>query len=87
MFDRANDVYLMAIKAFEDDDKDLAREALLIEEEVNQLEEINKNAHIDRLNQGSCTTEAGVIYLDGLSNLERISDHATNICKLVLDSD
>ncbi len=37
-----------------------------------------------RLNNGSCTIDAGVLYLDLLTNLERISDHSTNIVKQVL---
>lgn len=87
MFEKANTVFKNAMKAFERNDRVLAQEALLIEEDVNKLEEDNKNAHINRLNEGLCTTEAGVVYLDALSNLERVSDHATNIAKLVLDED
>jgi len=87
MFNKANTVFKNAMEAFDKGDTDLARKALKIEEEVNQLEEDNKNAHIRRLNEGCCSTEAGVIYLDALSNLERVSDHATNIAKLVLDKD
>lgn len=37
-----------------------------------------------RLNNGNCTIDAGVLYLDLLTNLERISDHSTNIVKQVL---
>ncbi|EPZ59273.1 phoU domain protein [[Clostridium] sordellii ATCC 9714] len=40
--------------------------------------------HMIRLNQNNCDIDAGIIYLDFLSNLERISDHAVNIAQSVL---
>jgi len=58
---------------------------LKIEEEVNYLEKTYRKAHIARLNEGACTIDAGVIFLDLLTNIERISDHCKNISKMVLD--
>ncbi|MDO4296182.1 MAG: Na/Pi cotransporter family protein [bacterium] len=49
------------------------------EQDADTLEEELREAHIVRLSKGTCTTEAGIIFLDVLSNLERISDHAKNI--------
>ncbi len=49
------------------------------EQEVDNLEEELRERHIERLSNGTCTPEAGIIFLDALSNLERISDHAKNI--------
>ena len=49
------------------------------------MEKEAKDAHMDRLRAGVCSTEAGVIYLDILSNLERISDHSVNIAQNLLD--
>ncbi len=48
------------------------------------MEKELRRAHIDRLNEGVCSGEAGAIYLDVLSNLERIGDHAVNIAQYVL---
>ena len=44
-----------------------------------------RNKHIDRINTKQCHPAAGVIYLDLLSNLERVADHAKNIAELVLE--
>ncbi len=46
---------------------------------IDQLEEELREKHIQRLSKGKCSTESGVIFLDVISNLERISDHANNI--------
>ncbi|MFQ4184529.1 sodium-dependent phosphate transporter [Clostridioides difficile] len=65
-------------------DFELVNKVLEVENEVNYLEKTFKNSHMIRLNNGSCTIDAGVLYLDLLTNLERISDHSTNIVKQVL---
>ncbi|MGO0831837.1 Na/Pi cotransporter family protein [Clostridioides difficile] len=65
-------------------DFELANKVLEVESEVNYLEKTFRNSHMIRLNNGSCTIDAGVLYLDLLTNLERISDHSTNIVKQVL---
>lgn len=54
------------------------------EDMVDNLEVDLREKHIERLSSGLCNPEAGVIFLDLLSNLERISDHATNIAGHVL---
>ena len=52
---------------------------LRIEDEVDDLEEELRNKHIERLSAGLCIPSNGVVFLDILSNLERMSDHANNI--------
>lgn len=52
--------------------------------EVDNYEEEFRADHISRLNQGLCTATNGVVFLDAISNLERISDHADNIAGYVL---
>ena len=56
-----------------------------LEEEVDNLEEELREKHIERLSKGQCEAQAGVIFLDIISNLERISDHAQNIAGYVRD--
>jgi len=48
------------------------------------MEKTFRRAHIDRLNENICYGDAGAIYLDVLSNLERIGDHSVNIAQYVL---
>ena len=49
------------------------------EDQVDGLEEDLREKHIERLSRGECVPSAGVIFLDIISNLERISDHAYNL--------
>ena len=68
-----------AIECIEKKDLDLIKQQREIEENVDILEEEFKNAHIRRLSQGKCSTMPGIVFLDSLGNLERISDHASNL--------
>lgn len=54
-----------------------------LEERVDQLEDELREKHIQRLSKGKCVPESGVIFLDIMSNLERIADHASNIAGYV----
>ena len=47
-------------------------------------EKAYKNKHMERINYNSCGIDAGIIYLDLLTNLERISDHCASIAKRVI---
>ena len=53
------------------------------EEQVDYVESALREAHIERLVAGLCEPRAGVVFLDILTNLERISDHADNIAGYV----
>ncbi|MCI8599555.1 MAG: Na/Pi cotransporter family protein [Lachnospiraceae bacterium] len=61
------------------------QQTIQIEDEVDELEEELREKHIERLTRNQCSAERGVIYLDILSNIERISDHADNIAGYVAD--
>lgn len=54
-----------------------------MERTVDELEVELRDKHIKRLTEGVCTTEAGLIYIDILSNLERMSDHIYKIVRLL----
>ncbi|WP_313757535.1 Na/Pi cotransporter family protein [Tissierella sp.] len=75
-----------AMEAFKTNGEALAKEVLAIEDEVDELESKNRTNHIDRLNKGLCSTGPGIIFLDAISNLERVSDHCSNIALYVLDN-
>ena len=57
-----------------------------IEEEIDQMEETLRRRHIERLNSGRCYPESGVLFLDLISNLERVADHASSIAHISLDT-
>ncbi|MDR7870594.1 MAG: Na/Pi cotransporter family protein [Tissierellaceae bacterium] len=85
MFDKCEEVFMKTMKAFETDDKDLANEVLTLEDIVDSIEKKSRADHMDRLSRMECLTEPGVLYLDALGNLERVSDHSVNIAMYVLD--
>ncbi len=50
-----------------------------LESAVDEKERILQQAHVDRLTKNECTPEAGMLFSDVVSGLERVADHATNI--------
>ncbi len=85
MFSKCQEVFKKAIDSFETNNEGKAREVMKLEEEVDFLEKQNRANHIDRLNKLQCQTGPGIIFLDAISNLERVSDHSSNIAMYVLD--
>ena len=74
-----------SISALSTRDIILARKVVLKENEIDDIEKQLRSHHIERLNKGICYPESGVIFLDMISNLERIGDHANNISLMVID--
>ena len=68
-------------------DRDVEKATCLIGEDdkVDDLEKRYRCNHIERLNQGLCRPDVGVLFLDAVSNLERVADHAHNIAEAVAD--
>lgn len=69
----------IAIKAFSDKDKSHKSIVDEVEEEIDSLEKTFRTNNIRRLSNKMCHANAGVMFFDLLSNLERIGDHANNI--------
>lgn len=74
-----------ALQALEDNDVNLAKTALARSHEVRKKEKAMRRSHVDRLNRGVCTPETGFVMLELLLNMKRVSDHAQNLCEIVLD--
>ena len=71
--------------AFVNNDKDMALKVIENETKADDLEIKLRAKHIARLANNQCNTEAGIVFLDMLVCLERISDHARNIAEEVLE--
>ena len=56
-----------------------------LEQVIDNLKEKLRTRHIERLQNGGCTIEAGFIWSDLLNNLERVSDHCSNIAGCVVE--
>ncbi len=75
----AHHTYMCALDALRDRDRDMAQQACDLEEEFDHLYQDARQGHIQRLQEGVCTPEADVLFVEWLRNLERISDHADNL--------
>ena len=85
MFFKSQEVFKNAVEAFHFNNESTAKQVLILEDEVDDLEFEYRQSHIERLNTGKCETSSGIIFLDAISNLERVSDHSSNIALHVLD--
>ena len=74
-----------AIDARQNGNMEAVRKVSQYEEDVDSQEEELREKHIERLSAGECKASAGVVFLDIISNLERVSDHAYNLAGYVKD--
>ncbi len=79
MYDTVSRHFELSLKVFVAKDLSGLAEVARVEESIDDLKLKMADNHILRLNNGSCTAEAGAIYLSLASNFERIADHMTNI--------
>ena len=76
----------LCLEAMAEENVAKAREVIdHLEEEIDRKEKTLRRQHIIRLNRGICQPSAGVVFIDILSNLERIGDHAHNVAYIVFD--
>lgn len=85
MVSRVMESYELALESLKSKNRYIAQKVIEIEGVVDEMEKRLRKKHITRLNEGRCETSSGIIFLDMLSNLERISDHSSNIALAVLD--
>ena len=76
--------YKYALEALAENSKEKAMKVIEKESAADDLEIKLRNKHMKRLASGQCSTDAGLVFLDALVSMERISDHARNIAEEVL---
>lgn len=79
MLEMVNKIIQYSIEMFIKSDDAHLREILVLEDKVDAKEKELQRAHVERLTRGECTPDAGMIFSDVVSGLERVADHATNI--------
>ena len=79
------DILKITMRSFMDEDLELARQVEPLEEVIDALIQEIRQRHIRRLRKGSCTIELGFILTDIITNLERVSDHCSNIAVCLLE--
>lgn len=77
----------LATTAFAVNDLKVAEQVEPLEETIDLMIETLRNKHIRRLKDGVCNLESGIIFLEVLTNLERISDHCSNIAARIIGSE
>ena len=85
MVGAVNEILDLTLKAFENNDLSTAVMIEPLEQVVDLLREHLKKQHILRLKQGICTIELGFVHSDIINNLERISDHCSNIAGCIIE--
>lgn len=84
MFEECMKVLDNAIECFKEFDEDRFNNVLSTEDYIDRLERQYRESNIKRLNSGECTADESTIFLDIISNIERISDHSTNVAQHAL---
>ncbi len=80
-----NEIVGLACKAFAEEDLEAANRVEPLEQIIDRIKEQLRRRHIERLQQGTCSIEAGFIWSDLLTDLGRVSDHCSNIAGGVID--
>ena len=83
MYKKSLEAVKIALDSYEKKDKNIAKEIKPIEEKIDNYERDFRENNILRLNEKICNANSSTIFLDLISNLERIGDHATNIAETV----
>ncbi|AJD91468.1 sodium:phosphate symporter [Jeotgalibacillus malaysiensis] len=84
MFTLTIEAVSQSIESLDTNDHDKARSVAEKEDLLDKMERKFRKKHILRLNEGACSGQAGIVFVDIISNLERIGDHSVNIAEAVL---
>lgn len=84
VYSAVEEIIDMAIVCFRDGDMKMAAQIEPLEETVDMMVDTLKNKHVERLKKGKCTIDGGFVFLEVLTNLERISDHCSNVAVTML---
>lgn len=80
MYASVKELLDMAAKAFEaPHDTERSDRAYKLEQRVDEMDDLLRKRHIDRLTKNLCSPQSGMVFTDVVSNLERVADHSINI--------
>jgi len=80
----ANQMLDYIIAALENNDIEAAKSALVNEDNLNRMQMDFRRSHVQRMTDGVCSPQAGLIFIDLVDNIEKIGDHLTNIAQAVI---
>ncbi|MBQ3603234.1 MAG: Na/Pi cotransporter family protein [Clostridia bacterium] len=81
-----NEIVALATTAFVENNLEKAALVEPLEQVIDELKKNMKNGHIERLRRNECTIEQGFVFNDLITNLERVSDHCSNIAGCVIET-
>lgn len=84
MLEMVNKIIRYAVEMFAKSDETHMQEIVTLEDQVDEKERELQKKHVERLTRGECSPEAGMIFSDIVSGLERVADHATNIAFAII---
>ena len=85
LIDAVKEILGLSLKAFKENDIEAAKKVEPLEQVIDDLRDELKKQHIERLQRQECTIELGFMLSDLLTNLERISDHCSNVAGCILE--
>jgi len=81
-----NEIVTLSYKAFVENNAEQANLVEPLEQVIDRMKELLRTRHIDRLRIGECGIEAGFVWSDLITNMERVSDHCSNIAGCIMDT-
>ncbi len=81
-----NEIVNLSYSAFVENNAEQANLVEPLEQVIDRMKELLRTRHIDRLRVGECGIEAGFVWSDLITNMERVSDHCSNIAGCVMDT-
>ncbi|MBR4982773.1 MAG: Na/Pi cotransporter family protein [Lachnospiraceae bacterium] len=87
MLEMVNSIFGYSVEMFAQGKEDHLQDIIRLENDIDEKERDLQKAHVSRLTKNKCTPEAGMIFSDVVSGLERVADHATNIAFSIHEKD
>ena len=87
MVDMVNTLIQFAVEMFCSGTEEHLEDIMHLEDAVDEKERELQKEHVGRLTRNECSPEAGMLFSDIVSGLERVADHATNIAFSILNAD
>ena len=81
-----SEIVALSYDVFVENNLDKANFVEPLEQVIDRMKELLRTRHIDRLRVGDCGIEAGFVWNDLITNMERVSDHCSNIAGCVIDA-
>ena len=87
MLEMVNNIFSYSVEMFAHGKEEHLKDIVYLENEIDEKERELQKAHVSRLTKNKCTPQAGMIFSDVVSGLERVADHATNIAFSIYEKD